>query len=55
MKKVVKAAITTVSVISVVLVATYAAMVYALWSITPKLEPLEEDGEDYSIYDEDVL
>lgn len=50
MRKVIKA----LGVISFVVISAYIAAVYALFAVTPKLEPIEEDNEDYSIWDNDL-
>ena len=54
MRKIVKAVCVTVGVISFVIISAYVAAVYALFAITPRLEPLEEDDEDYSMWDTDI-
>lgn len=54
MRKIAKAVGVTLGVISFVVISAYVAMVYALWAITPKLEQIEEDNEDYSMWDMDI-
>ena len=54
MRKIVKALGITLGVISFIVISAYATMLYALFVITPRLEPIKEDDEDYSMWDNDI-
>ncbi len=60
MKKIVKNILKTagvvVGVLSFLILLAYASVVYAIWTIIPKLEPLEEpeDDDNNGFWDDDL-
>lgn len=54
MRKKVKVVATTAGALAMLVIASYVAMVYVFWAITPHLDPVPEDTEDYAMYDKDI-